>query len=190
MKIRDIHIIQLANIGVYWKNDYLYVPFEAGYKKIQCSWLEFINLMSDNRLLEDLLKRPTQIVTRVPKGAQITSINDQNVIVLYKVNSSNIDLIGYDQANQELYIKFLNSNIFYQYHNVTPDIWDGFKAADSKGSFTHWWIKVNEDTYPFDKLSTLNYIIRPTDFNPGSEHPNGYLAFSKQPVGILFLNKD
>ena len=184
----EIINLKLSDIVVYWNNGYLYVPHEATYDKIECELWEFIKLQGDYSFLEVLKQRPAKVVTKLPTVSTLKSytINSQNTIILYNVNSSNVELVGYDNLTMKLYIKFLDSNIFYEYSNVTPDIWEAMQLVDSKGSFVHFFLKINEDQYPIRKLSNLDYIISHTPLaNPGSPHPSGYLTgFSA--VGILF----
>jgi KTSC domain len=51
------------------------------------------------------------------------------------VESSMIDLIGYDAISRTLEVRFINSGDTYQYFRVPPAVWKRFKAADSKGRF-------------------------------------------------------
>jgi len=53
---------------------------------------------------------------------------------MQKVASSNIDSIGYDKANKMLYVSFLSSGT-YKYADVPEDVFEGFKAAKSKGVY-------------------------------------------------------
>jgi hypothetical protein len=40
----------------------------------------------------------------------------------------------------------------YQYANVTPEMWEEFQAAESKGSWFIHNIKKNADKYPFTRI--------------------------------------
>lgn len=57
-----------------------------------------------------------------------------------KVNSSDIDSIGYDPALCVLEIEFLSGGI-YQYSVVPKNIFDGIMSASSHGSYFHQHVK-------------------------------------------------
>lgn len=57
------------------------------------------------------------------------------------VESSNLQAIGYDPDNMELYVDFLNGSR-YRYFDVPEDVFDEFQVADSKGKFLHQNIKL------------------------------------------------
>lgn len=59
---------------------------------------------------------------------------------LEKVNSSNIDSIGYDSTSHTLTVKFHNGGT-YHYDHVSPEKFEAFKNADSMGSHLHKHIK-------------------------------------------------
>jgi hypothetical protein len=67
----------------------------------------------------------------------------------FKVRSSNLDKIAYDYSKKELQIRFLGGG-HYIYYNVTPDVFEGLKQADSKGKFFWIWIR---DEYQYAKLN-------------------------------------
>ena len=54
--------------------------------------------------------------------------------------SSTISQISYDEASGTLQVTFHNGGA-YQYFDVSPNKWDDFKRADSKGQFLHQQIK-------------------------------------------------
>lgn len=56
------------------------------------------------------------------------------------VSSSNIQAIGYDEANQLLYVRF-NNNTLYYYQGVPIAEFDGLQNASSKGSYLNAYIK-------------------------------------------------
>ena len=56
------------------------------------------------------------------------------------VDSSNIDMIGYDDEAEELHVRF-NSGSEYVYHQVPPAVHEEFLDADSKGKFLSERIK-------------------------------------------------
>ena len=54
--------------------------------------------------------------------------------------SSNISKIGYEESSSTLQIWFHNQTS-YQYFDVPNVVWEGFKAAESKGHFMHAQIR-------------------------------------------------
>lgn len=119
---------------------------------------------------------PYRIVPNIPKKKKL-DIYQLPVpsVVMWKVDSSNIKYVGYDSANQRLYVQFLNGDT-YQYDGVEEVIWNGLRQADSKGSFLHWFIKVND--YPYRKVGgfLLDYSDNYLSPNSGTAHPEGYLT--------------
>ena len=67
---------------------------------------------------------------------------------MHKVASSNIDSVGYDKPSSTLYVSFLSSGL-YKYANVPEDVFEGFKAAKSKGSY---FAKVIRPNYKGEKV--------------------------------------
>lgn len=69
------------------------------------------------------------------------------------VTSSNIDAIAFDEENSDLYISFLNkktgSSTLYKYANVTQEVFEELRDADSKGKFIHSRIK---GRYEYNKV--------------------------------------
>ena len=55
-------------------------------------------------------------------------------------DSSNVIKIGYEKDNSTLEVEFKNGGT-YQYYDVPEQIWEAFKAADSKGQFIHQNLK-------------------------------------------------
>lgn len=70
-------------------------------------------------------------------------------ITLKKIDSSNIDYIGYNLKEQELHILFKNLS-HYVYHSVNQYKYDQLMQADSKGKFLNSEIK---PYYKFTKRS-------------------------------------
>lgn len=60
---------------------------------------------------------------------------------IVKVESSNIDSIGYDKNNQTLLIAYKNGRN-YHYNGVELKTYEDFKNADSKGKF--FWENINK----------------------------------------------
>ena len=74
--------------------------------------------------------------------------------VMFDVESSNIQQIGYDSEQSELYVRFLakgnNPSTLYVYYNVEPEMWEDFFAAESKGRYLHQYIK--QGGYEYGRL--------------------------------------
>lgn len=99
-------------------------------------------------------------------------------IVMYDVNSSNIYRVGYDSSKMELYVEFLDGSL-YRYSNVPADLWTMFMAAKSKGSFLHFFVKIND--YDYDEVTGSvetedGGSIASIGGDPGTEHPDGYIV--------------
>jgi hypothetical protein len=65
------------------------------------------------------------------------------------VVSGNIEAIGYDADNRELYVRYLKSGLTYIYSNVDEIVFTELQMADSKGSYVNQNIRNN---YEFRKL--------------------------------------
>ncbi|NLE25939.1 MAG: KTSC domain-containing protein [Clostridiaceae bacterium] len=70
-------------------------------------------------------------------------------VEMIPVSSSNVSEIGYDDANQILYIRFLNNNSLYIYKGVPVGEFEGLKNAPSIGSYLHRNIK---NLYSYERL--------------------------------------
>lgn len=119
---------------------------------------------------------PYRVVPNIPKTKQLDYFKlPAPSVVMWKVDSSNIKYVGYDSENENLYVQFLNDDV-YVYYGVEPEIWRGLRLADSKGSFTHWFLKVNG--YRYDKIGgfLLDYSDNYLTPNAGTPHPQGYLV--------------
>ena len=53
-----------------------------------------------------------------------------------RVNSSNLESVGYEKSSMTLEIEFKNGGI-YQYFNVSEDIFEALMNANSHGSYFH-----------------------------------------------------
>lgn len=58
------------------------------------------------------------------------------------VDSSNIEQIGYDENDRELWVRFKSGDT-YVYSEVPPATYDDIMRADSKGSYLNREIKPN-----------------------------------------------
>lgn len=69
-------------------------------------------------------------------------------IALLPVESSLIAQAGYNADAQTLVIQLVNSSDLYTYHGVPQSVYDGFLAAESKGSY---FVQNIKGQYPTDK---------------------------------------
>lgn len=119
---------------------------------------------------------PYRIVPNVPKTKNLDYYRPQTpTVVMWLVDSSNIKYVGYDKGTQRLYVQFKGGDT-YVYYDVEPLMWDGLRKADSKGSFLHWFVKVNN--YRYDKIGgfLLDYSSNYLTPNAGTSHSAGYLT--------------
>lgn len=186
--------LKLTFITVYWFKNKLYMLENDGrFAVYNCSFPEFLSLVDGgDEALQKILKRRKTHVSEVPPKAQFVTVNSEETVVLYKVNSSNIEGVGW--KDNKLYVKFKNG-VVYEYQNVGPDLWEGFMQVDSKGSWLHWWIKINSDEYPYRIVKNLDYVTAAEPLaNPGTPHKKGYMTgFSKaekQPIGLIVFVKN
>lgn len=73
---------------------------------------------------------------------------------LIPVESSMIDGVAYDEATQQLTVRFISSGNLYCYSDVPKEVYDGLIEAESKGRYMR-----NEiiDCYPYTQLSRSRY---------------------------------
>lgn len=118
---------------------------------------------------------PYRIVPSLPRKILDRMVLPVPSVVMWKVRSSNIKYVGYDSTAQKLYVMFDDGSV-YEYTGVEPEIWNGLKGADSKGSFLHWFVKANG--YPYRRIGgfLLDYSTSYLTPNAGSVHANGYLT--------------
>jgi len=64
------------------------------------------------------------------------------------VSSSNISEIGYDDATQEVYVRFLNGSL-YVYKGVPQFEFDGLLNAPSIGSYLH---RNYKNVFPYERV--------------------------------------
>lgn len=119
-------------------------------------------------------------VKSIPKGAMTISAPSPSAVAMYKVNSSNVAAIGYDAATMHLYIEYKGGKV-YEYDNVTSDLWDGLVNSESRGSYIHWFIKINDGEYPYRIYtgSSLYYTTSPL-VPAGDAHGKWMTGFSAE----------
>jgi KTSC domain len=66
-----------------------------------------------------------------------------------KVDSSMIDLVGYDADTEILEVRFINTGLTYEYYDVPKKIYKQLMESDSKGSYMRDCIF---DCYDYDKI--------------------------------------
>lgn len=69
---------------------------------------------------------------------------------VYTPQSTALSVISYCEATRELRVQFRESGAWYAYYDFEPEMWESFKAADSKGGFLNKSIKGN---YDYQKLN-------------------------------------
>ena len=65
-----------------------------------------------------------------------------------QVTSSNIESIGYDEENQEVYLRFLNASL-YVYKGVPQHEHQNLMEAPSQGSYLNRNFK---NVYPYERI--------------------------------------
>lgn len=181
---KNMYLLRLATqqTELYYdsSNEVLYVVNDNTiykYKNITYSVWYLISSGDEDFFESTVMNMPYTIVSRIPKnGATMQQYTlPTPTVVMYSVNSSNVAYAGYDAKQRRLYIEFLDGSV-YEYFDVEPEIWNGLQKADSKGSFLHWFIKIND--YRYDKVSGygLNYTGEPMQPNVGESHENGYMT--------------
>ena len=64
------------------------------------------------------------------------------------VQSSNIESVGYDENDEEVYVKFLNGSV-YVYRGVPLHDFEGLRDTPSVGSYLH---KNFKNIYPYERI--------------------------------------
>jgi hypothetical protein len=59
---------------------------------------------------------------------------------MISVSSSNVAAIGYDDSNNQLYVRY-NDGGLYVYSGVPHSIYQGLLSASSKGTYLHRYVK-------------------------------------------------
>jgi len=73
---------------------------------------------------------------------------DNYGVEMIPVSSSNVQSIGYDEANQVLYVRFTN-NTLYCYNGVPVAEFFGLQSTSSVGTYLSQNIK---GSYPYQRL--------------------------------------
>ena len=64
------------------------------------------------------------------------------------VSSSNIESIGYDEQNEQVYVRFLNGSL-YVYKGVPLHEFENLREAPSLGSYLH---RNYKNVYPYERI--------------------------------------
>lgn len=64
------------------------------------------------------------------------------------VSSSNIESIGYDPQNQQVYVSFLNASL-YVYKGVPLHEFENLRDSPSLGSYLH---RNYKNVYPYERI--------------------------------------
>lgn len=182
MELSAIKLFLSAPIILYWKDNTLWQDVDGQvWKYTPINYSTWLLIRQDALNGSDSsLKMFTQYIIpvfdrNIPNDADTVTLYTSQPITMYKVDSSNIEYVGYDYDNQELYVQYQGGEV-YRYPNVTPDVWSGLQQADSKGSFIHWWVKINHES-DYEKVPKSGlYYSNDYTVNTGSPHPDGYLT--------------
>ncbi|WP_313256639.1 KTSC domain-containing protein [Lacrimispora sp.] len=68
-------------------------------------------------------------------------------VEMIPVRSSNVQEIGYDEENQELYVRFIKNNSLYRYNGVPIAEFYGLQNASSVGGYLNENIKKGPYAY-------------------------------------------
>lgn len=69
-------------------------------------------------------------------------------VTMYSVDSSNVAKVGYDEINNDVYVRFLDGSL-YIYYSVPIIQFENLKNASSVGSYLHQNFK---GIYEYKKL--------------------------------------
>lgn len=71
-------------------------------------------------------------------------------VEMIPVSSSNVQAIGYDEANQMLYVRFIKNNSLYCYQGVPISEFYGLQNTASVGQ--HLSQNIKSGPYPYQRL--------------------------------------
>lgn len=79
------------------------------------------------------------------------------------VSSSNVHSALFDESESVFYVRFLRSgpDDIYVYPNRSPDEWDDFRVAMSKGEWI--WNNPIEENWPYELLTTRDFAQLETE---------------------------
>lgn len=143
----------------------------------EMSWMGLKSDPTPERLASVVGYFAPKIVAGPPKGAVPLIIYPSAAVTMYTVNSTNVKAVGYDAENRTLYIQFTSrGEPIYSYENVPASMWEALQTADSKGSWVHWFLVINEGEFPYRRNPPVTVVYDGPAFNPGTKHPKGYMV--------------
>lgn len=71
-----------------------------------------------------------------------------NLPEMLPVSSSNIESIGYNEQDQEVFVRFLNGSV-YVYKGVPQHEYENLRDAPSLGSYLH---RNYKNVYPYERI--------------------------------------
>jgi hypothetical protein len=82
------------------------------------------------------------------------------------VSSSNVHSALYAPEPGDFYVRFLRSgpDDIYVYPNRTPEEWQSFRTAMSKGEWI--WNNPIDENWSYDLLTTRDFDVEPADVQP------------------------
>jgi hypothetical protein len=92
------------------------------------------------KILQNKIEQDTES-TEAPKYNSDDRIDEKSREVVETPNSTAFTEISYSHSELVLSVVFRNSGVRYYYYDVSPEVWNSFKNADSKGGFFNSDIK-------------------------------------------------
>jgi hypothetical protein len=80
------------------------------------------------------------------------------------VDSTDVHSALFDESQADFYVRFLRAgpDAIYVYRNRSPEEWQDFRTALSKGSWI--WNNPRAENWPFERLSTRDFAhVEPGD---------------------------
>jgi hypothetical protein len=71
-----------------------------------------------------------------------------NLPEMIPVSSSNIESIGYDESNEQVYVRFLNGSL-YVYRSVPIHEFESLRDSPSLGSYLH---RSYKNVFPYERV--------------------------------------
>lgn len=80
--------------------------------------------------------------------------------IMQKVQSSNVESVGYDEKNQVIHVQFITGSL-YGYENVPKEVYDNLLAAPSIGAFIHREMKGVYTCKPLPSFAAFEKAAKP-----------------------------
>ena len=182
MKASNIHLTFASEtVSVAYDGEVLYVaiPGEPVLAYTPVSQPMGYSIMAGNKdALSSIQRIIVGIPTTRPKGLDWITLY-LNEVDMYDVDSSTVKAVGYDRYTLTLYVQYHTGDI-YRYQNVPADYWSALQNAESKGSWVHWFLKINADSFPYSQVIDAVLVPAGKMSNPGSPHPDGWMTGFKE----------